>query len=211
MNSRKTREQRRKAWADALLCLGVLVAITAASTIACARVEELAKAEPEISEEYRWYLESQEPAVPQTWDELAKAVEETEEIEEEAEAPFESERIEEALLEKATKIESVTVSHYCICKRCCGKDESHPAYGITASGRKAMPGTSVAVDPEVIPMGATVIADYGDGTLHYYRADDTGAAIKGAHRIDLCAEDHETALQLGLKTATIWVVYEEGK
>lgn len=206
MNNRKTREQRRKAWVNAAICIGVVIALFATTTIVCARADRLtAEADKELSEEHRLYLAAQEPGAPQTWDELAAAMEEG------AEVPFEEELNEAALLERATKIENVTVSHYCICKRCCGKDESHPAYGITASGRRAMPGTSIAVDPEVIPMGATVIADYGDGALHYYRADDTGAVIKGAHRIDLCVEDHETALQMGLKTATIWVVYEEEK
>ena len=202
----KTRKPRGRVWLELMLTLGVLAIVAALSTIACARVDELANAEQEISEEYRMFLEAQEPAVPQTWEELAKALEE--EAEEGTEAPYESERIEEALLAKATKIEGVTVSHYCICKRCCGKDESHPAYGITASGRRAEPGVSVAVDPKVIPMGATVIADYGDGVLHYYRADDTGGAIRGA-RLDLCVGDHETALEMGLKTATVWW-YEEG-
>ena len=100
-------------------------------------------------------------------------------------------------------LEDVTVTHYCICPLCCGKQPDDPAYGITASGRKAEPGVSVAVDPDVIPLGSTVIVDYGDGELHTYRADDTGGAVKGAH-IDICMADHEAALQAGVKTATAW-------
>ena len=38
-------------------------------------------------------------------------------------------------LAKLKQIENATVTAYCICQQCCGKDESHPAYGITASGR----------------------------------------------------------------------------
>lgn len=201
----KTREQRRKArkvWVEAVLFGLVMLALLAATTVACARAGRMADEPEELSEEHRLYLAAQEPGAPQTWDELEAAMEEG------AEVPFEEELNEAALLERATKIESVTVSHYCICKRCCGKDESHPAYGITASGRRAMPGTSVAVDPNVIPLGSDVLVDYGDGIIHYYRADDTGAAVRGT-RLDLCVEDHETALALGLRRATVWWVKED--
>lgn len=117
--------------------------------------------------------------------------------EEEMEAA-ENELIEAALLARSHKIEDVTVTHYCTCARCCGKSD-----GITASGRMATPGVSVAVDPSVIPLGSTVMADYGDGVLHYYRADDTGGGVKGAH-IDLCVESHEAAIQAGVRSATIF-------
>ena len=40
-------------------------------------------------------------------------------------------------LEKLKQIENATITAYCICKKCCGKDPDHPAYGITASGREA--------------------------------------------------------------------------
>lgn len=206
MRNQPKRMKRRKVSNDrgtyAMLSFIVLVAITAV----CVRVAYMADEPQQISEEYRMYLEGQEPSPPQTWEELSEAL--ADEIPEDAEAPYEAERIEEALLAKGTKIEDVTVSHYCICKRCCGKDESHPDYGITASGRAAAPGTSVAVDPNMIPLGSDVLVDYGDGEIHYYRADDTGGAIKGA-RIDLCVEDHETALALGLRKATVW--YIEGE
>ena len=105
----------------------------------------------------------------------------------------------------ATKLENVTVTHYCICQKCCGKTPDHPAYGITASGKVAEPNVSVAVDPDIIPLGSTVIVDYGDGELHYYRADDTGGAIKGNH-IDLCMNSHEEALTAGVRTATVYWV-----
>ena len=111
---------------------------------------------------------------------------------------YENEKIEAALLERAVKIEDVTVTHYCPCVACCGKDD-----GITASGRRAAPGISVAVDPDVIPLGSDVLVDYGDGEIHYYRADDTGSAVKGDH-IDLCMDSHEAALEAGVKTATVW-------
>ena len=115
----------------------------------------------------------------------------------------ENELIEAALLSHAVRLDDVTVTHYCTCSRCCGKSD-----GITASGRRATPGISVAVDPSIIPLGSDVLVDYGDGELHYYRADDTGSAVKGAH-IDLCMESHEAAIQAGVRTATVYFI-EEG-
>lgn len=115
----------------------------------------------------------------------------------------ENERIEVALLARANILEDVTVTHYDCCVECCGKDD-----GITASGVLATPGVTVAVDPSVIPLGSDVLVDYGDGEIHYYRADDTGGAVKGNH-IDLCVATHEEALQLGRRTATVyWVAAE---
>lgn len=127
----------------------------------------------------------------------------------EVEAPEtnENELIEQALLQNAVKIENVTMTHYCICKKCCGKSPDNPAYGITASGRKATPYVSVAVDPDVIPLGSDVLVDYGDGEIHYFRADDTGGAVDG-HHIDLCVGSHQEAIELGVKTVTVWWVQQ---
>lgn len=110
----------------------------------------------------------------------------------------ENEKIEAALLARATRLEDVTVTHYCTCAKCCGWST-----GITASGVQATPYVTVAVDPDVIPLGSDVLVDYGDGEMHYYRADDTGGSVKGSH-IDLCVGSHQEALELGVKTATIY-------
>lgn len=120
----------------------------------------------------------------------------------------EAQSIEDALMASATKIENVTVTHYCTCQKCCGKPPDHPAYGITASGRKATPYVSVAVDPSVIPLGSDVLVDYGDGVIEYYRADDTGSGVGGKH-IDLCVSSHQEARNLGVRTATVYVVSQE--
>ena len=100
-------------------------------------------------------------------------------------------------------VENATVTHYDTCLACCGKTD-----GITASGRKAVPGYTIAVDPALIELGSIVYVDYGDGKLHEYRADDVGGAITGAH-IDVCVSDHQTALELGVRTATLYVRSEE--
>lgn len=114
---------------------------------------------------------------------------------------YENECIEAALLAQAHVIEGCVVTHYDCCVECCGKDD-----GITASGVRATPGVTVAVDPNVIPLGADVLVDYGDGEIHYYRADDLGPA--GNH-IDLCVASHDEALQLGRRTATVYWAAEE--
>lgn len=108
-------------------------------------------------------------------------------------------------LDQAHVLENVTVTHYDCCVECCGKTD-----GITASGTHATPYSTVAVDPSVIPLGADVLVDYGDGAgLRRYRAEDTGGAIKG-NRIDLCVGSHDKALRLGRRTATVyWVATEE--
>ena len=120
--------------------------------------------------------------------------------EEEIQEDLENNYIEQALLARAHKIENVKVSHYDCCMECCGKTD-----GITASGIKATPGVTVAVDPSVIPLGSDVLVDYGDGVLNYYRADDTGSAIKG-DKLDLCVESHHEAIQLGVRMATVYWV-----
>ena len=115
----------------------------------------------------------------------------------------ENEMIQAALLTRGTRLDNVTVTHYDCCVECCGKDD-----GITASGVRATPGVTVAVDPDVIPLGSDVLVDYGDGEIHYYRADDVGGSIKG-NRIDLCVESHEKADELGIRQATVWWVMPE--
>lgn len=117
---------------------------------------------------------------------------------EEIQEDFENYYIQNSLLAKANKIEDVKVSHYCCCVKCCGKDD-----GITYTGVQAVPGVTVAVDPSVIPLGSDVLVDYGDGELHYYRADDIGGGIKGSH-IDLCVANHTEALELGVRQATVY-------
>lgn len=102
-------------------------------------------------------------------------------------------------------IENATVTHYCICEKCCGKTPDHPAYGITTSGRPAEPYISIAADPYLIPLGSVVYLDFGDGELLEVRADDTGSGVSGAH-IDLCVSSHAEANQLGVKTATVYVL-----
>ena len=120
--------------------------------------------------------------------------------EEEVLEDFDNYYILNALLAKANKIEDVKVTHYCCCVKCCGKDD-----GITYSGVKATPGVTVAVDTSISPLGSDVLVDYGDGVINYYRADDTGSSIKG-NKLDLCVSSHQEAINLGVRTATVYWV-----
>ena len=87
------------------------------------------------------------------------------------------------------------IYHYCACKACCGKTN-----GITATGTVATPGRTVAVDPNVIPLGSVVVIDG-----HKYIAEDTGGAIKGK-KIDMFCESHEEALQRGVAVKEVFVI-----
>lgn len=188
---RRTREQRRKRErniAFAIMLLAVAVIFTLVMASGNAQAEDTYIVVPvEVIEQPEVEPIACEPEVPET---------------------NENELIEQALMENAIKLENATVSHYCICQKCCGKTPDNPGYGITASGRKATPYVSVAVDPDVIPLGSDVLVDYGDGEIKYYRADDTGGAVKGDH-IDLCVGGHQEALHLGIRTATVWVVQHD--
>lgn len=86
------------------------------------------------------------------------------------------------------------ITHYCACEKCTIDGD-----GITATGTKAASGRTIAVDPEVIPYGTTVIID---GKT--YIAEDCGGAIKG-RRIDIFMDSHEEALKAGVKAANVYV------
>lgn len=96
--------------------------------------------------------------------------------------------------------ETYKVTAYCNCVKCCGKKPSHPAYGITASGKRASKGT-IAVDKKVIPLGSRVWIK-GIGLC---RAEDTGGAIKGKH-IDVWRDCHDDALLHGVKYLNVRVL-----
>lgn len=71
----------------------------------------------------------------------------------------------------------------------------------TSTGSNPREGRTIAVDPNTIPYGSTV---YIEG-FGYYIAEDCGGAIKG-NRIDIFTESHEKAIQLGRKTANVYIL-----
>lgn len=102
------------------------------------------------------------------------------------EAPQESEKIEAAL--NWHYISGCTLTAYCACSECCGKDD-----GITATGTTAQEGVTLAVDPDVIPLGAWV-----EINGHQYHAEDVGGGVRGNH-IDIYFDSHEAADMFGVR------------
>lgn len=184
-NRQLTREQRRRQTRKTLALIGAGCMILASIITLLAALTVPASADTEIPETATTEAGSGRPV----------ALLEPED--------YENEKIEAALLEKAVRIDDVTITYYDCCAECCGKTD-----GITATGVLATPGVTVAVDPDVIPLGSDVLVDYGDGEIHYMRADDVGGDIKG-HHIDVCVKSHETAIKKGVKTATVYWISPE--
>lgn len=99
-----------------------------------------------------------------------------------------------------TELGTFKLTAYCICQECCGKSPDHPEYGITASGTRATPGRSVAVDTSVIPFGTKL---YINGNT--YIAEDTGKLVKG-NVVDICFDNHREAELFGYKYAKVFEV-----
>lgn len=87
---------------------------------------------------------------------------------------------------------SCTITYYCNCPLCCGKW----AYGNTASGSKPTEGRTVACGD--LPFGTRIMIDD-----HEYIVEDRG--VNGAW-IDIYVESHERALQLGMRTADVYIL-----
>lgn len=112
----------------------------------------------------------------------------------------ELEQLMEMPISSENRIDNCTITHYCTERyaHICGTGT-----GITASGREVVPGLSCAVDPDVIPLGSTVVVDYGNGDIDIYRADDIGGGVDG-HHLDLAVKTHSEAWNLGVTTATVY-------
>lgn len=85
---------------------------------------------------------------------------------------------------------------YCGCRKCNGKWYGYP----TASGTDYVEGRTLAVDPDVIPLGTEIFVE-GFG---WYVAEDTGNGIDG-NRLDMYYDDHGVALEHGVKRVEVWV------
>ncbi|MDR0314410.1 MAG: 3D domain-containing protein [Oscillospiraceae bacterium] len=99
------------------------------------------------------------------------------------------------------------ITAYCPCSKCCGIWAKNRPIGsngneviMTASGQRAVPGRSAAVDTRVIPFGTKFLIDGKE-----YIAHDTGSAIRG-NTIDLMFKTHEEALNFGRKYREVYIV-----
>ena len=88
-----------------------------------------------------------------------------------------------------------TAYAYCACEKCCGR---WAEYGLTASGTVPQQGRTVAVDPDVIPLGSELWID-GEGP---FIAEDTGSGINGS-TIDVYHQSHADALEWGKREVMV--------
>lgn len=113
-----------------------------------------------------------------------------------------------------------TITGYDLSVQSCGKTESHPEYGVTAtgsdlSGHTLYSARAIAVDPDVIPLGSKVRIKFDNKEMSRYNgiytAVDTGSAITG-NRIDLFFGDFgsgsvsQEALEFGVQTALVEII-----
>lgn len=113
---------------------------------------------------------------------------------------------DDTAVQESSEIFEAKVTAYCSCPKCCGIwSKDHPSrQGIdyeqyTTSGTVPTAGRTIAVDPDVIPLGSKVVLNG-----HEYVAEDTGSGVKGNH-IDVYFDSHEAALDWGVRTMEVQV------
>lgn len=77
--------------------------------------------------------------------------------------------------------------------------------GKTASGKPTVQGVTVAVDPNVIPLGSKVQVKYGNGKVKTYTAEDTGGLVKGRH-IDVYDSSVSECLDKGRQEVEVRII-----
>lgn len=106
-----------------------------------------------------------------------------------------------------TQSAEFTVTAYCSCEICCGKwalNRQGPVVG--AAGVPLVPGVSVAVDTDYIPLGTKLYDENGNE----YIAADTGSGVVG-YWMDIYMVDHQSARNWGKQTLTLsWAVSSDG-
>jgi 3D (Asp-Asp-Asp) domain-containing protein len=87
-----------------------------------------------------------------------------------------------------------------------GKSKGSKEYGITASGRHVTKDVTIAVDPNIIPLGTWIELKHSDGSTEFRRADDTGSAIHG-NKIDIYMEESDnTLMAMGIDKVQIRIL-----
>lgn len=82
-----------------------------------------------------------------------------------------------------------------------GKTESHPAFGVTASGKTVKEGRTIAC-PRELDFGTKVYIPYFDNT---YTCEDRGSAIRGK-KIDVYMKTTKAALNFGRRKLPIKII-----
>jgi len=99
-------------------------------------------------------------------------------------------------------MKNITLTAYTSGVASTGKSSGDAGYGTTFTGTHVMEGRTIAVDPDVIPLGWWV---YIEG-IGFRRAEDTGSAIKG-QKIDVYYESESYANHFGVKRGvTVYVI-----
>ena len=115
-----------------------------------------------------------------------------------------NEKIEQKSKENIVDLGEFVITSYCACSECCDEwatnrpvDANGNIIVIGANGTELQNDYSVAVDPDVIPLGSTIIINDKE-----YVAEDVGGEIKG-NRIDLYKTNHVDAQNYGIQYANV--------
>ncbi|MCX8130060.1 MAG: 3D domain-containing protein [Clostridia bacterium] len=115
---------------------------------------------------------------------------------------------------RSNRLKSFIATAYDLSYESCGKYPSHPEYGITFSGKPAVKGRTIAVDPEVIPLGSKVYIEFPRNYTAlngWYVAEDTGSKIKG-NIIDIYFGKSalQEARKFGRRRVSVQIIYPDG-
>lgn len=162
------------------------------------RVAETAQIERDNAEETARELRRQFDALTQDYAAMQETNAELAALLEESRAKAATEEESEQQEEAGTEPEwhdagEFRIYHYCPCEKCNGKWAGRH----TASGTVPTASRTIAVDPDVIPLGSEVLIN---GSV--YIAEDTGTGISGK-KIDLFVDSHSRALELGTYLANV--------
>jgi Uncharacterized protein conserved in bacteria len=114
------------------------------------------------------------------------------------------------------KVKRMRATAYDLSVESCGKLPGEPGYGITCSGTRATVGRTVAVDPDIIPLGSKLYIRFPDkykSMNGIYYAEDTGRLIKG-YKVDIFfGEDkkdssliNKKAMEFGVQNVDIQII-----
>ncbi len=105
---------------------------------------------------------------------------------------------ENEYIEQRTEIGEFKITAYCPCEICNGRWTGQPA----KNGEEMEAGLTIAVDPDVIPLGSYVYIE-GVGVR---KAQDTGSAIRG-DKIDLFFSTHGETQEWGVRYLKVYWLY----